>query len=101
MAEIINKGNFEEKVLKSDDLVVVDFFATWCGPCKMIAPILDKLSEEYKVYKVDIDQDTDLAISFGVQSVPTLLFFKGGKVVYNEVGAVPYDYLKEKIEEYK
>lgn len=99
MSEIINKDNFEEKVLKSNDVVLVDFFATWCGPCKMIAPVLDKLSEEYKVYKVDIDNDTDLAISYGVRSVPTLLFFKEGKIVHTEVGALPYDYIKDILED--
>ena len=91
MAEIkITNENFENEVLKSDIPVMVDFYATWCGPCKMIAPIVEEISEEYegkvKVGKVDVDEAAELAIAFGVSSIPTIIVFKNGEVHKKAVG---------------
>jgi thioredoxin 1 len=89
----VTQANFESGVMKSTLPVVVDFWAEWCGPCRMIAPVLSQLAKEYKdklvVAKVNVDQEPDLAMKFGVQSIPTLLFVKDGKVVKQQVGAVP------------
>lgn len=89
----VNDLNFEEEVLKSDVPVLVDFSATWCGPCKQIAPFVDQLAAEYsgrvKVTKVDIDASPNTAAQLGIRSVPTLKLFKGGEVVAEQVGAVP------------
>ena len=94
----ITSDNFEEEVLQSDTPVLVDFWADWCGPCKMIAPAVEALSEDYagkvKVGKVNVDDAGDLAMKFNVVSIPTLLLFKDGSVVDQQVGAVP----KAKIE---
>lgn len=88
----IASGNFESEVLKSNVPVLVDFWATWCGPCRMIGPIIEEIAAEYagkaKVAKVDVDQNQELAEQFQVRSVPTLLIFKNGNVVEQLVGAV-------------
>ncbi len=81
---IINKENFENEVLKNDKLTVVDFFATWCGPCQMLAPVLEKISNEnddLNIVKVDIDESVELAIKYQVEVVPTLVIFKNGNLV--------------------
>ena len=80
----INKENFENEILNSDKLTVVDFFATWCGPCQMLAPVLEKISNEnsdLNIVKVDIDESVELAIKYQVEVVPTLVIFKGGNAV--------------------
>jgi len=93
MAKIISSQDFNTEVLESELPVVVDFFATWCGPCKMIAPVLDELSKELegraKIVKVDTDKDPALANQYGIVGVPTLIFFKGGKIVDQVSGALP------------
>lgn len=98
----ITDQNFEQEVLKSDKPVLVDFWAVWCGPCKMIAPIVEQLADEYegklKVGKLDVDNNQQSAISYGVRSIPTLLLFKDGKVVDTIIGAVPKPMIVSKIE---
>lgn len=91
VATIASKQEFTD-ALAHDGLVVVDFFATWCGPCKMIAPLLDKFSQEYssaKFIKVDVDEFGEIAQEYEVSSMPTVIFFKGGKVVTKVIGANP------------
>lgn len=87
----LTEQNFETEVLKAATPVLVDFWATWCGPCKMIAPLLDELAEAYqgrvKIGKVDVDQQSQLAVRYGIQAIPTLLMFKNGQVVGQMVGA--------------
>jgi thioredoxin 1 len=94
-------SNFQQEVLSSDRPVLVDFWAEWCGPCKMIAPIVEELAQEYdgklKVGKVDVDSNQHVSMQFGVRSIPTLLIFKSGKVVEQVIGAVPKRLLAEKI----
>lgn len=89
----VNDLSFEAEVLKSDVPVLVDFTATWCGPCRQIAPFIDQVGDEYvgrvKVVKVDIDESPGTAQKFGIRGVPTLYVFKGGQVVAQQVGAVP------------
>ena len=88
----ISRDNFEEKVIKSDKPVLLDFYADWCGPCKMVAPILSEIAEERDdvvIGKVNVDDNMDLAQSFGVMSIPMLVVLKEGKVGRSEVGARP------------
>jgi len=93
--------NFETEALKSDIPVVVDFWAAWCGPCRMIAPIIEELAGEYqgkaKIGKLDVDENQGVAIKYGVRSIPTVLFLKGGQVVDTVIGAVPKAMFVEKL----
>ena len=86
----LTNQNFEEEVLKNNGLVLVDFFATWCGPCKMIAPVLSEIAEEYKgkvkVGKVNVDEQNELAMEYRIESIPTLKLFKDGKVIKTLIG---------------
>lgn len=97
--------NFDSEVLQSESLSLVDFYADWCGPCKMMAPIIDELSEEFsgkvKIGKLDVDQSPATTSKYRVMSIPTLLFIKGGEVVDTIVGAVSKEQLVEKINQYK
>ncbi len=93
--------NFEDEVIKSDKPVLIDFWAVWCGPCKMIAPIVEELAEEYegkvKIGKLDVDENQQVSIRFGVRSIPTLLIFKNGKVADTIIGAVPKVQIVQKL----
>lgn len=94
MAELkITRENFENEVMKSNIPVLIDFWAPWCGPCRMMGPIIEQLAEEYvgkaKVGKVNVDEEGELAQAFGVMSIPTIVLVKGGKVVKQVVGAIP------------
>jgi len=97
----ITDDNFETEVIKSDKPVLIDFWAVWCGPCKLIAPIVEELATEYdgkvKIGKLDVDSNQQTAIKFGVRSIPTLLLFKDGKLKDTIIGAVPKGKVVEKL----
>ena len=98
----LNDSNFDEEVVKSDKPVLVDFWAEWCGPCKMIAPSVEKISEEYsdklKVGKLDVDSNPNTSSTFGIRSIPTLLIFKNGSPVDQIVGAVSKEVISAKVD---
>ena len=102
MAQEINEDNFEELVMKSDKPVVVDFWAEWCGPCRMLTPIIEEMSSEYDgkavIWKVNVDENQSISMKFGVRNIPTVLFIKNGEVVDKSVGAVPKSQLVDKLE---
>lgn len=101
MTKQIDKQGFNENVTSSKGAVLVDFFAEWCGPCKMLAPSLDELSEEgYTIYSVDIDKNPELAAEYGVMSIPTLIFFKDGEKMDRIVGLTAKSALKDKLDYY-
>ena len=102
MADMVTDDNFEAEVLKSDLPVMVDFFAQWCGPCKMMAPAIDELAGEYdgkwKIVKCDIDAAPNTAEKYGITSIPTLKYFKGGEVVDEMVGFKAKDDIKARLD---
>ena len=104
MTTILNDQNFEQEVLKSDIPVFVDFWATWCPPCKMMEPVIEKLSEEYdgkiKICKLNVDEARQTATTYGIEAIPTMMIFKQGEVAGNIIGAVPYEMIAQKIQEY-
>lgn len=102
MAELeITKNNFTDEVMNSDIPVLLDFWATWCGPCRMISPIVKELAEEYsgklKVGKINVDEEAELASTFGISSIPTIVIIKNGKIVNTSVGFAPKDQLVKMI----
>ena len=98
MEYIVTKENFEEIVLGSAEPILVDFWATWCGPCMMLSPIVAELSKVHKVGKVNVDEEPELAKQFGIMSIPTLLVFKGGKLVKQSVGYQSLESLQKLME---
>lgn len=101
MAIELNDSNFDELVIKSDKPVLVDFWAEWCGPCRMVGPIVEELSKDYEgkaiIGKVDVDSNPNISMKYGIRNIPTLLIFKGGQVVDKQVGAVPKSVLANKL----
>ena len=102
MAIEITDQNFDEIVLQSDKPVIVDFWAEWCGPCRMVGPIVEEIGNDFSgqavVAKLDVDSNPGITAKFGIRNIPTVLFFKGGKVVDKQVGAVPKSNLVNKLE---
>lgn len=94
----LNEENFDEKVLKTDKKVLVDFYAEWCGPCKMMSPVIDTVSDnldDYYVYKVNVDQCPNISRRYGVMSIPNLIVFKNGDIIKNDLGFKTEDELRE------
>jgi thioredoxin 1 len=102
MAVEITDANFTELVQNSDKPVMIDFWAEWCGPCRMVGPIVEEMANDYEgkaiIGKVNVDENPDVSAKFGIRNIPTILFVKGGQVVDKSVGAVPKNVLTEKIE---
>lgn len=102
MALEITDSNFEEVVMKSDKPVLVDFWAEWCGPCRMVGPVVEELAKDYEgkavIGKVNVDENPEISVRFGIRNIPALLFFKNGEIVDKQIGAVPKSVLNEKLE---
>lgn len=102
MVQVITDADFETEVLQKEGLYLVDFWATWCGPCQMMGPVVDLVAEEYagklSVGKVNVDENQEMAMKYGIQSIPTLLFFRGGEVVHRLIGLQPKPHLEATIQ---
>jgi thioredoxin 1 len=102
MAVELTDSNFAELAMNSDKPVMIDFWAEWCGPCRMVAPIVEEMSHDYDgralIGKVNVDENPDISAKFGIRNIPTILFLKNGQVVDKSVGAVPKNVLTDKIE---
>ncbi|HEX5001523.1 MAG TPA: thioredoxin [Bacteroidia bacterium] len=102
MALELTDNNFDQMVINSDKPVLVDFWAEWCGPCRMVGPIVEELSKDYDgkavIGKVDVDSNPGISMKYGIRNIPTLLIFKGGQIVDKQVGAVPKSVLAGKID---
>jgi len=101
MALEITDSNFKDVVLNADKPVLVDFWAEWCGPCRMVGPVVDEISREYEgkalVGKVNVDHNPEISVRYGIRNIPALLFFKNGEIVDKQIGAVPKSVLVEKL----
>ncbi len=101
MAIEITDANFEEVVLKSNKPVLVDFWAEWCGPCRMVGPVVEEIAKEYDgqavVGKVNVDHNPNISVQYGIRNIPALLFFKNGEIVDKQIGAVPKSVLADKL----
>lgn len=101
MALEITDANFDEVVLKSDKPVLVDFWAEWCGPCRMVGPVVEEISKDFGdkavVGKVNVDNNPEISMKFGIRNIPALLFFKNGEIVDKQIGAVPKSVLADKL----
>lgn len=101
-AMYLTDADFEKEVVNSDIPVLIDFFATWCGPCRMMSPIIDELANEYsgkvKIFKLDVDENSSTSMKFGIQSIPMLIFFKGGNTVDTAIGFQSKEKIKEKLD---
>ena len=99
----LTQSNWEDEVLSSDIPVLVDFWAPWCGPCRMVAPVVSEIAEEYqgklKVGRLNTDEEPEIAVRYGIMSIPTLMIFKNGEVADQIIGAVPKEYLIEKLKQ--
>ena len=101
MATQLTDNNFDQEVIKNDKVAMVDFWAEWCGPCRMIGPMVEELAKEYEgkavIGKMNVDENSNVPSMFGIRSIPTILFFKGGKLVDKQVGVVPKSVLEQKL----
>ena len=101
MANVFTDANFETEVMKSDKVCIVDFWAEWCGPCRMVGPVVDQLATEYagkaNIGKLNVDENPNVSIQFGIRNIPAILFIKNGEIVDKQIGAAPKSVLEAKL----